>query len=137
MCRAVGQGWEAGGARGPAHTPRGFCLVSEMRTGTRHTLTEAFGLTCPFSLLKSAERGQPSSALCSPFLLLLPQKAPVPLPLGQREVGSARCALPGAPGQGRMPELSASRAGPTAALVPPLAGAGGRPPAWAVQSRQQ
>lgn len=122
-----GPGWEAGGARGWDHTPRRFCLVSEMRTGTRHMLTKAFGLTCPFSLLKSAEWGQPGSALCSLFLPLLPQKAPVPLPLGQRAVHSARCPLPGTPGQGRMPELFARRAARTAGTVLPLAGAGVTP----------
>lgn len=84
-------------------------------------LTKVFGLTCPFSLLMSAEWGQPGSALCSPFLLLLPQKAPVPLPLGQQEVDSAWCPLPVTPGQGSMPEPFASWAGRTAGLVPPLA----------------
>lgn len=84
-------------------------------------LTKVFGLTCPFSLLKSAERGRPGSALCSPFLLLFPQKAPVPLPLGQQEVDSAQCPLPVTPRQGRMPELFPSWAGHTAGLGPPLA----------------
>lgn len=88
-------------------------------------LTKVFGLICPFSLPESADQGQPSSALCSPFLLLLPQKSPVPLPLGQREADSAQCPLPVIPGQGRMPDLFASQAGRMVGLVPPSAGAGG------------
>lgn len=88
-------------------------------------LTKVFGLTRPFSLLESAEQGQLGSALCAPFLLLLPQKSPVPLAPGQREVDSAQCPLPVTPGQGRMPELFANRAGRTAGLIPPSAGAGG------------
>lgn len=86
-------------------------------------LTKVFGLTCP-SLCSSQHSGD-SSALCSPFLLLLPQKSPGPYP-------QMRWIRPGVhplSHQSRIKCLSCL----AARLVPPLAGAEGH---WAVHSGQ-
>lgn len=81
-------------------------------------LTKVFGLTCP-SLCSSQQSGD-RSALCSPFLLLLPQKSPGPYPQM-----SKRWIQPGVhplSHQGRIKFLSCL----AARLVPPLAGAEGQ-----------
>lgn len=80
-------------------------------------LTKVFGLTCP-SLCSSQPSGD-SSALCSPFLLLLPQKSP-----GLYPQMSKRWIQPGVhplPHQGSTKCLNCL----AARLVPPLAGAEG------------
>lgn len=90
------RGW---GALVGAHTPRGFCLVSEKQSGARRLLTKVFGLPCPFSLLESAEWGLPGSAVCL-FLLMMPPEALIPLPLAQQEVAAAQRPLSHHTGQG-------------------------------------
>lgn len=80
-------------------------------------LTKVFGLTCP-SLCSSQQSGD-SFALCSPFLLLLPQKSPGPYPRISRwwiQPGVHPLSH-----QGRINCLSCL----AARLVPPLAGAEG------------
>lgn len=70
----AGRGRRGWGALVGAHTPRGFCLVSEKQSGARRLLTKVFGLPCPFSLLESAEWGLPGSAVRL-FLLMMPPEA--------------------------------------------------------------
>lgn len=80
-------------------------------------LTKVFGLTCP-SLCSSQQSGD-SFALCSPFLLLLPQKSPGPYPRISRwwiQPGVHPLSH-----QGRINCLSCL----AARLLPPLAGAEG------------
>lgn len=73
-------------------------------------LTKVFGLTCP-SLCSSQQSGD-SSAPCSPFLLLLPQKSPGPDPqISKSWIQPGVHPLPVTPGQDQMPELSDSQAG--------------------------
>lgn len=118
----AGRGCRGWGALVGAHTPRGFCLVSEKQSGARRLLTKVFGLPCPFALLESAEWGLPGSAVCL-FLLMMPPEALSSLyPCPSRRWLHPRDLSPIV--QDREPGLPASRAGCTEGLVPASAGAG-------------